>query len=231
MTSRIAHIAPAALILLAACVVDPTGTGARRGDPSAAAFSRRDDSQFTPSLVRLGTPTVLQLRVFEVWGATTSDCSGAVVLRSSGATPLANDFVAHPTVRLLATATVTYQCIVLVMEDVINFMSAVTIGPCAGGVPLQHDIYRAPDTDFLDMSLTPIIAHGSNVTPVVDRVPILFAANPAATTARGFSVNQVIPLVNTAIVPGPLRMRVDATNALVDEGGVCSISPTRVVFF
>ncbi|MEP7348248.1 MAG: hypothetical protein ABI877_23480 [Gemmatimonadaceae bacterium] len=231
MTSRIAHLVPASLILLAACTGDPIGTGARSGDPSAAALNRRDDSQVTPSLVRLGTPTVLELSVFELWGATTTDCSGAVVLRSSGATPVTNDFVSHPTVRLLAHTTVTYRCIILVMEDVIDFRSAVTIGPCAGGVPLQHDIYRAPDTDFLDMSLTPIIAHGSNLTPVVDRVPILFAADPAATAARGFSVNQILPLVNTAVVPGPLRLRINPTNAMVDEGGICSISPTSAVFF
>lgn len=192
---------------------------------------RQNESPVTPSLVRLGTPSFLQIRMFELWRATTSDCSGAVMLRSSGASPIANDFVAHRTVTLIAHATVTYRCIALVMEDVINFMSPVTTGPCTAGVMLQHDFYRAPDTDFRDMSLVPMVAHGSNATPVVDRVPILSAASPTATAARGFSPNQIIQLSNTAVVSGPLRLRIDVTNALVDEAGVCSVQPTAALFF
>jgi hypothetical protein len=171
----------------------------------------------------IGTPTSFVINLGAVWLSPNTDCSAAVPLPGTGGGPL--DLVTSPTMWAGTATAGTYDCLVIAMSDIISFVSPVTSGPCTAGVPTQHDIYRVPENDFLDLDLNPIVSHGTNASPVADGVFILFSVSPAAALARGFSPNQTYLMQKEIVVPTTATLYWDIANTIIDEMGFCSVNP------
>jgi hypothetical protein len=174
------------------------------------------------SSLAIGTPTSFVIDLGGIFVSPNTDCSGAIPVSGTGGGPL--DLATSPTLWAGTAPSGTYECLGLAMSDIISFVSPVTAGPCTAGVLTQHDIYRIPENDFLDLDLNPIVSHGTNAAPVADAVVILFSTSPATAMARGFSPNQTYNLSKQIIVPTTATLYWDIMDTIIDEMGVCSVS-------
>lgn len=179
------------------------------------------------SLTILGTPSAFTIKLYDLYLSAATDCSSPILV-SGSSTPISRDMVASPTLFVGTIANGTYPCMIIKLVDVIDFATATTVGPCTSGSVLRKDFYKAPDTDFRNLSLGVITATGSSTTPGPDDVFVLFSTNPAAVTARGFSPNQTQSLPSAFVVPTSATLYWDRTNTLVEEDGECSLEPAAL---
>ncbi len=93
------------------------------------------------------------------------------------------------------------------------------------GTTYHTDIYRAGETDFLDVNGASIIGTGTDASPMDDKVDIFFSTDPAAVIGRGYSPSQVSVLGSHAIVPGTSTFYWDGSGGVVDDGGTCRMDP------
>ncbi len=185
--------------------------------------------------VPIGDPSSLLIGLYSFHITKTSDCAAPFATAfDNGGSPLVTDFTMSPVLfRAGAVPVGTYPCVAMRISDILAFQSAVSGGACVAGTTYRGDIYRAggESEPFLDLSLTPITATGSDAVPSEDGVFILFSTSPAAAIARGFAQNQVVTLTSPLVVPGAMTFYWDATDAVMDNGGRCVLEPEAPALF
>jgi hypothetical protein len=113
-------------------------------------------------------PTMATLKIYGVAVSTTTDCSNAKVVGYNAAGQ-DFDFLTAPA---LAAGTIdpgTYQCVVLYMENSLQFKPASTVGSCTGGALYKRTICSSGGGGCMYTDASPdannILVYGADKTP------------------------------------------------------------------
>lgn len=189
----------------------------------------------TAASVPVGDPASFLVGLYSFHISGNADCSGPFITAfDNGSAAATRDLTTNPeffTARDVATG--TYPCVAMRISDIVSFQSESSGGACMAGVTYARDVYRAGGEaePFLDLSLTPIPATGTDAIPSEDRIYILFTINRSAATGRGFAQNQVVALTSPLVVPSAMTFYWDATNAVQDNAGQCVLEPEALALF
>jgi hypothetical protein len=154
-----------------------------------------------------------------------TDCSAPALLHDYG-TRTDFDLVTGPTLFTVTGAPPgTYPCLIMRISDILEFVPSADYGPCAVGVTYMTDIYRAGETDWLDVNGGSITGTGSDASPMDDKVDIFFSTDQAAVIGRGYSPNQVGTLGAAAVIPGTSTFYYNGSGGVTDENGSCRMVP------
>jgi hypothetical protein len=202
----------AGVVVLSACgdsSIGPAGspTLTIKGSSSMPPSMSRAGLSFSvasDSTALTGDPSSISLGMYALYVSTNADCSNYTTLVDHGTAVDYKDFATNPTLFEASPTDGTYNCVALRMSDVIRFQPATTFGTCVAGTEYQQDIYRSDSDDnpWKDMDLNDIIGTGSDSLPVDDHVTVIMTTDTAAAVARGFSMNQIVPLASGLVVPG-----------------------------
>lgn len=174
---------------------------------------------------RATDPTVFKLGFYRLYLSSGVDCSAPALVHDYGI-KTEFDLLTSPTLFSLTGVPIgTYPCLIMTISDILTFVPEADDGPCVAGTTYTTDIYRAGETDWLDVNGSSIIGTGTDASPMDDKVDIFFSTNPAAVIARGYSPNQVGILGSPAIVPGASTFYWDGSGGVGDDGGTCRMEP------
>lgn len=168
-----------------------------------------------------GDVTRYDVTFYRFYLARDADCSSPILLEDYGATPLEADLLTDPTLFTVTGDPGSYECIVMRISDVFTFVPEETVGPCIAGTTYSVDTYYEGQNDFLDVNGGATVGRGSDAAPVDDMVDIFFSTDPTAVAARGFSNNQIVPLVAGPEIPGTSTFVYDLAGSASDQGGEC----------
>ncbi|HEY4321551.1 MAG TPA: hypothetical protein VGM77_10275 [Gemmatimonadales bacterium] len=174
--------------------------------------------------------TSIKVGMYALYVAKNSDCSSPVLVVDYGATPVVKNFVAGDDLFSGTPDAGTYNCAAIKMSDVVQFTPATDLSPCQAGTVTSEDIYQAGSTDFRDLNLAQVVGHGGNGAGVDDQIYLIFTTDPASAEARGFSANQVIPILTALTPPATATFVWSAAGTVVPSGFACTL-PTSAIGF
>jgi hypothetical protein len=223
-------------IVLASCGDSSGGNtnGTLTINSSSVLVSSLRASLAIPSDTGSGTSGVdvssLKVGMYALYASPNADCSSAVLVQDYGATPSVKDFVAGDVLFSASPPNGSYKCLAVKMSDVIGFTPATSMSPCQATIAAKTDIYPAGSGDFKDVSATAITGHGTTGGEVDDKITLIFTTDPAAAQARGFSVGQIVPMLNTVTVPTTGTIVWSAKGLAKPTNFTCSVSPSAISF-
>lgn len=232
--STAASLTMAAVLVLGACsAADTTTPGGSTpalvvyGSGTAAGASLKMDGD---SGITFGPAASLTIKLYALYISTHADCSSPQLVQDLGAAGVDKDFMTNPVLFEGTPASDTYQCVMMKMSDVLNMKPGATFGACVAGANYAGDIYRAGESDWVDVNLGHITGTGTDDVPADDHVTIFMSRDTAAAMARGISPHQLLPLQSSLVVPGQTTFRMDASNAVATNGVQCGIEPPVMSF-
>lgn len=223
------------IALLAACSSDSTGSAnlltvkGVAGPPPPAPPAPTARLAASPP-VGVADPSTFFVGLNALYISPNADCSSPILVQDYGSTTHNVDMITSPTLFSSATTPGTYPCVAIDLSDVLVATTDTAFGHCPALTAIYNDTYKAGETDWKDIALTPIIGHGDDTLPAGDRVTILITTDTAAAVARGFSSNQVLPLLSSLVVPGTATMYWDGRGTVQDDGVKCNLEPPLVSF-
>ena len=170
-------------------------------------------------------PSLFKMGFYQLYLSSATDCSGPNLLHNYG---VRTDFdlVTGPTLFTVTGApSGTYPCLIMRISDILEFVPSADFGPCVAGTTYHTDIYRAGETDWVDVAGNMITGTGSDASPMDDMVDVFFSTDPSAVLGRGYSPNQVGLLGAAAVIPGSSTFYFNGSGGVTDEGGSCRMVP------
>jgi len=188
----------------------------------------------------VGSPDVMKVTLYQVYGALAADCSGTLeTLADHGAAGKVITIGVDPLVEATPPAG-TYNCLIMRMSDNLKFTpnaaaSAAFPSTCVASTEVTHDIYRSDSGDaglWKELDGSAISGTGTSATPG-DNTVVIYQSTSASALAGGTyapHTNQSGLLTAALTVPGAMTFYVDFRDGIAGAGN-CRIEGGRGMGF
>lgn len=184
------------------------------------------------------TPTSVKIKLKEVWLSTNANCSGGTRIYNNPS-PVGVEITTAPDLGYGRLAEGTYQCVIIVMSDLIEYTASANAGTCTAGQTYTKDLCHTGDSsinvdgttvtcaDSTEDTMTLYVSTASAVGGAQNSLaPPTSNVAGAASDPNGENLNAAI--VKVAGVGQSGTFQFTTTNALSDMHANCS--PENISF-
>lgn len=164
-----------------------------------------------------GDATSAKLKLYGVWLSMSGDCSSPVeVLNSSDGTTI--DMLLSPTLAEKDIPVGTYKCLILKMNDVINFIPKTDDGHCVAGQVSTIDVCQAAHSSFSKDALTGDTITCTDGTTTGDKVFVYISVDSFCEDSNSAGCSDTFNAFAPPAAPGDKVNGIKLQNEIVVDG-------------